>query len=128
MHASRRMSPLLVLLLVFALIAAACGDDDDEGDDVAAEDTEEEAEDTGDGEAAEGGEINLDEEVEVAEGTVLPLPDCPGDWDPMEGLTEDTIKLAISLPESGPVAALGGIDDGMRAYFESIEPIEVENG
>jgi ABC-type branched-subunit amino acid transport system substrate-binding protein len=122
MGRKRRWSLLLALFAVFALVAAACGDDDDdEGDVATGEESGEEAPAEGE---AEGGEINLDEEVEVAPGTVLPLPDCPSDWDPEEGLTEDTIKVAISLPESGPVAALGGIDDGARAYFEAIEPID----
>ena len=45
--------------------------------------------------------------LEIAEGTVLSLPDCPSDWDPMTGISDDTITLAMSLPESGPVAAVG---------------------
>jgi hypothetical protein len=79
---------------------------------------------SGGDDAAAGGEINMDEEVEVAEGTTLNLPDCPSDWDPMTGLTDDTIKIAMSLPESGPVAALAGLDDGMRAWFDGMEPID----
>ena len=123
---------IVALLLTFSVLAAACGDDDDEettaGTETTAADdgggeTEGESEAGGD-DAAAGGEINMDEEVEVAEGTVLPLPDCPSDWDPETGLTEDSIKIAISLPESGPVAALGGIDDGMRAWFAEMEPID----
>jgi branched-chain amino acid transport system substrate-binding protein len=120
----RRSSLLLALCLAFALIAAACGDDGDGGDGgTAADSTDSTAADDAAANAGSG-EISLDEDVEVAEGTVLPLPDCPSDWDPEEGLTDDTIKIAISLPESGPVAALGGIDDGMRAYLDSIEPID----
>lgn len=112
---------IVAFLMTFSVLAAACGSDDEV--DTAAPDT---TASEGDGatEDASGGEINLDEEVEVAEGTVLPLPDCPSDWDPMTGLTDDTIKLAMSLPESGPVAALGGLDDGMRAWFDQMEPID----
>jgi hypothetical protein len=102
-----------------SLVVVACGDDDDEPDTAAGDTSTEEG-----GEAADGGEVSLDEEVEVAEGTVLPLPDCPSDWDPEEGLTDTSIKLAMSLPESGPVAALGGLDDGMRAWFAGMEPID----
>jgi hypothetical protein len=65
----------------------------------------------------------MDEEVEVAEGTVLPLPDCPSDWDPEAGLTE-TASRSPSASRVGPVAALGGIDDGMRAWFAEMEPID----
>jgi len=122
-----RLWRIFAILLALTLVAAACGDDDDTDtatDDTAAE--EDGGEDGGDGgeDGGEGGEINLDEEVEVAEGTVLPLPDCPSDWDPATGLTDDTIKLAMSLPESGPVATLGGLDDGMRAWFDQMEPVD----
>ena len=111
---------IFAILLTLSLVAAACGDDDDETstDDTAGED----GGDGGDG--AEGGEFSMDEEVEVAEGTVLPLPDCPGDWDPEAGLSDDTITVGMSLPESGPVAALGGLDDGMQAWFDQMEPID----
>lgn len=109
---------VLAILLTLSVVAAACGGDDES--DVATDDTT--AGDDG-ASGSEGGEINMDEAIEVAEGTTLDLPDCPGDWDPMAGLTEDTIKLAMSLPESGPVAALGGLDDGMRAWFDQMEPI-----
>lgn len=111
---------IFAILLALSLVAAACGDDDDETstDDTAGE----EGGDGGDG--AEGGEFSMDEDVEVAEGTVLPLPDCPGDWDPEAGLSDDTITVGMSLPESGPVAALGGLDDGMQAWFDQMEPID----
>lgn len=130
------------VLASLSLLAAACGDDETETDTAAegettetteatTETTEETTEETEPAEeepeeepSGEAEAISLDEEVEVAPGTVLPLPDCPSDWDPMTGLTDDTIKLAISLPESGAVAALGGIDDGMRAWFDQMEPID----
>jgi ABC-type branched-subunit amino acid transport system substrate-binding protein len=115
------MKPLAVFMTL-SMVAAACGGDDDDDQDATAGGDAPAAEEGGGGE--EGGEINLDEEVEVAEGTVLPLPDCPSDWDPEQGLTDDTIKIAMSLPESGPVAALGGLDDGMQAWFDHIEPID----
>lgn len=115
----------IAFLSALSLVAAGCGDDDEETVGAGDAETETDTESEPDASASEGaGEVNLDEEVEVAEGTVLPLPDCPSDWDPMTGLTDDSIKLAISLPESGPVAALGGIDDGMRAWFDQMEPID----
>jgi ABC-type branched-subunit amino acid transport system substrate-binding protein len=106
------------MLLALSLVAAACGDDDDE-----AGTTTEDTEDTADG--GDGGDAGAVEgEIELAEGTVINTEDCPSDWDPEGGMTEDTIKLAQSLPESGPVAALGGIDDGMQAWFDQMEPID----
>ncbi len=113
MRASR-LWRIFAVLLALSLVAAACGDDDDTG--TATDDTE----DTGDG--GDGGEMEGD--VEVATGTVLPLDDCPSDWDPEAGLTDDEITLYMSLPESGPVAALGGLDDGMQAWFDQMEPID----
>lgn len=107
-----RLWRILAILMTFMLVAAACGDDDDTAT----------GDDGGDG-GDDGGEVSLDEPVEVAEGTVLDLPECPPDWDPEAGLTDDTIRLAMSLPESGPVAALGGLDDGMRAWFDQMDPI-----
>lgn len=113
---------IFAILLALSLVAAACGDDDDEG--TATEDTSEDDTDDTTDEGGDGGEINMDEELEVAEGTVLPLPDCPADWDPVAGITDDTITIGMSLPESGPVAALGGLDDGMQAWFDQMEPID----
>lgn len=112
---------IFAILMALSLVAAACGDDDDEG--TATEDTSDGETDDTSGEG-DGGEINMDEELEVAEGTVLPLPDCPADWDPMAGITDDTITVGMSLPESGPVAALGGLNDGMQAWFDQMEPID----
>ena len=94
-------------LLALALAAAACGTEGDGG---------QATDDAGGGasEAAPEGE------VEVATGTVIDTEDCPTDWDDTAGVTEDEIRVAISLPESGPVGALGEIDDGMRAFFQHV--------
>lgn len=123
MRASR-LWRILAILLALTLVAAACGDDDDDTGEATGDTTEDTGDEGGDGDGGDGGEINLDEEIEVAEGTTLPLPDCPSDWDTEAGLSDDTITLAQSLPESGPVAALGGLDDGMRAWFDQMEPID----
>ena len=124
------------MLMAISVLAAACGGGDESGETAVGSDATpadggsvttgaDAASSKSDAEGDSGvGEINLDEEVEVAEGTALPLPDCPSDWDPSTGLTDDTIKLAMSLPESGPVAALGGIDDGIRAWFDGMDPID----
>ena len=111
MRASR-LWRIFAMLLALSLVAAACGDDDDSG--TATDDT---STDGGDDEPAEG-------EVEVATGTLLNLDDCPSGWSETAGVTDDEITLYMSLPESGPVAALGGLDDGMRAWFDQMEPID----
>lgn len=116
-----RLWRILAIMLALTLVAAACGDDDDEG---ATTDTTAGEDGDGDGEPAEGGELNLDEPVDIATGVTIDFPeDCPSDWDPTQGITDSTIKLAMSLPESGPVAALGGLDDGMRAWFDHVGEI-----
>jgi len=121
-----RLWRIFAILLALTLVAAACGDDDDTDattDDTTEDTTEDTTDDTGD-DGDGGGEVDLEGDVEVAEGTVLGLGDCPSDWDNEAGLSDDTITLNMSLPESGPVAALGGLDDGMRAWFDQMEPID----
>lgn len=119
-----RLWRILAVLLALSLVAAACGNDDDTG--TATDDTTDDTttDDTTDGtdDGGEGGEV--EGEIELAEGTVINTEDCPSSWDPEAGLTDDEIKLFMSLPESGPVAALGGLDDGMRAWFDQMEPID----
>jgi len=119
-----RLWRIFAVLLALSLVAAACGDDDD-SDTSSGGTTDTTDDDGGDGDGdGDGGEIDLEGDVEVAEGTVLPLGDCPSGWDPEAGLTDDEINIYMSLPESGPVAALGGLDDGMRAWFDQMEPID----
>ncbi len=115
-----RLWRIFAVLLALSLVAAACGDDDDGG--TATDDTTGETTDDTSGDDGDGGE--LEGEIEIAEGTMIDTEDCPSDWDPEAGLTDDEITLYMSLPESGPVAALGGLDDGMRAWFDQMEPID----
>ena len=96
----------VMLLLVGALVATACGTQ-----------SETPTTDTGADAAEAGAQSQAEGEVEVAAGTVIDVGDCPSDWSNSAGVTEEEIRIAISLPESGPLAALGQIDDGMRAYF-----------
>ncbi|MCW2666202.1 MAG: putative transporter substrate-binding protein, partial [Frankiales bacterium] len=105
---------LITALFAVSLVATACGGGSEEGTGTT----------DGPGAAAPGGEVDLTKPVELAPGTTLDLPNCPSDWDAKQGLTDTEITLFMSLPESGPVAALGTIDDGMRAFFEQMEPID----
>ena len=123
MRASR-LWRIFAVLLALSLVAAACGDDDDEAG-TATDDTEDTADDGGEDGGEDGGDAGaMEGEIELAEGTVINTEDCPSDWDPEAGLTDEEITLYMSLPESGPVAALGGLDDGMRAWFDQMEPID----
>src|SRR5689334_4965589 len=124
------------LAFAATLVLAACGgDDDDDGatattaapadteagasdtttasDDTATDDTATEdtaTEDTATDEtAAEGsGEYGLIDDVYVGPNDfTLDPADCPEDWDPMQGITDDQIKFFISLPKAGPFAGFG---------------------
>ncbi len=106
---------LITALFAASLVVTACGGSSDD-DTSPADDPRHRRTD--------GGEIDLTKAVELAPGTTLDLPNCPADWDPEQGLTDSEITLFMSLPESGPVAALGTIDDGMRAYFDQMQPID----
>jgi branched-chain amino acid transport system substrate-binding protein len=94
---SRRPRALLALLAVLALVAAACGG--------GREDTE------ADNEAA--AESTTDEVAEF-----LHTDDCEGDF--TQGVTEDTITIGSSFPQSGTYAAFAEISKGYRAYFEYV--------
>jgi branched-chain amino acid transport system substrate-binding protein len=118
---AKRWWRVVAFLFAMSLIAAACGSDDDSSDNASSDNTS--SSDSG-GSSDGGGEINMDEPLDIAPGTTLPLPDCPSDWNPTEGINGDTITIGMSLPESGPVAALGQIDDGMQAYFDQMPPID----
>jgi branched-chain amino acid transport system substrate-binding protein len=53
-------------------------------------------------------------------GFELDPADCPGDWDPKQGITDKEINLFTSLPTSGPLAGFGLLADGARAYFKHV--------
>ena len=96
---SNRSRALVALLAVLALIAAACGGgrEDSSSD----EENEAAAESTGD-EAAE----------------YLHVDDCEGDF--TQGVTDDTIKIGSSFPQSGTFAAFAQISTGYQAYFDYV--------
>ncbi|MCB1002230.1 MAG: ABC transporter substrate-binding protein [Acidimicrobiales bacterium] len=68
-----------------------------------------------------GGEYGLIDGMYMGAGDFsLDPADCPEDWDPMQGITDDEIKLFTSLPTSGPLAGFGLIADGAKSYFQYI--------
>lgn len=93
-----RRSRLLAGALSLTMIAAACGGRDD-GD--SASDT---TSGSG-GEEAAGGDSIIDTSI------------C-ADYQATEGVTDDTIKLGTSMPQSGPYAVFGGILNGLKAYYD----------
>ena len=97
---STRSRALVALLAVLALVAAACGGgrDDEAG---SGEDREVASE--GAGEAA---------------AELLHLDECDGD--PSQGVTDDSIKIGSSFPQSGTFAAFAQISTGYQAYFDYV--------
>lgn len=97
-YRTRRRSRLLAGALCLILIAASCGGrDSDSGD-------------GGDG----GGESG---EERAAGDSIVDVSIC-ADYQASPGVTEDSIKLGTSMPQSGPFAIFGQILNGMQAYFE----------
>jgi len=86
----------LALVAVLSLVAAACGGGRDEGAD--------------NEEAAAGVSEELTEQLHIDE--------CEGDL--TAGVTEDTIRIGSSFPQSGPFAAFASISDGYQAYFDMV--------
>ncbi len=59
-----------------------------------------------------------------AGGFEIDTTKCPSDWDIDQGISATEIKLAGSLPQSGPLAGFGLIKDGANSYFKYVN----ENG
>lgn len=108
MKPTSRLLRLLAAFLGLALVAAACNSDDD---DAASDDDDTEQPDTGDA-------------IDIGGGATLDLSECPADWDDSAGVSDDSITLAMSLPQSGPLAAFGAIGEGMSIYFDQMEDID----
>jgi branched-chain amino acid transport system substrate-binding protein len=138
-------------LLVAGLVLAACGSDDDGGDDGSTDsaapvatdapdateapdgtdapaDTSGETETTEGDDAGGGEELALEGQVEIAEGTVLDLDECPGDWDALQGVDGDEIRIGQSLPQSGPLASFGPIGEGMQMWFDYVNETDPIDG
>lgn len=96
---STRSRALLALLAVLALVAAACGGG------------REESSDNADNEAAA-------ENTDDAVSEYLHLDDCEGDF--TQGVTDDTILIGSSFPQSGTFAAFSEISTGYQAYFDYV--------
>ena len=96
---SVRAPRLLALLAIVALLAAACGGGrDDDGD--------------GGGEGADG---------ETEGAGVIDASDCE---DVSTGVTDESIKIGSSFPQSGTFAAFAEISKGYRAYFDYVNAEE----
>lgn len=100
-----RRNPILrtlFALLALALVASACGGRDDD-DSASTDDTEQDGGDTGGGGEGEG---------------VIDTSDCPDTA--TAGISDGTITLASSFPQSGLTAAFAQISRGYNAYFDKI--------
>ena len=109
MKSTKRWSRPLAVLMVICAVAAACGGGRDD-DDTATPTTATTA-------AGGGG------------GTTTAAPaagliDASRCENTTQGLTDTTIKLGVSHPESGPAAAFGQIAEGFKAYFAYVNAEE----
>jgi branched-chain amino acid transport system substrate-binding protein len=135
-----RWTKVVAVGVAAAFLAVSCGSDD--SGDASTADTEAPAEEATTTAAAEeeatttaaaeeeatttaaaeaGGEFGLVDGVYQGTGDfTLDPADCPEDWDPAQGITDEEIKLFISLPQSGPLAGFGLLADGANSYFQYI--------
>ena len=111
MNSTRRILRLLAAFLGLALVATACNSDDDDTT-------------AGDGSSTSEGSGDSEDIVDIGGGATIDLSECPSDWDNSAGVTDDTITLAMSLPQSGPLAAFGAIGEGMNIYFDQMDEID----
>ena len=131
---------MLCIIGAFSLMAAGCGSDDGAGvrsvDDSESSSSSSASSSSGsssDSSSAASGASQSSSatneetaapttgQVEIAIGTVLDLDECPDDWDPYEGVTDDgQIRIGISLPQSGQLASFGTIANGMQIYFDFV--------
>ncbi len=95
MNTTTRWKGLAALLLALALVAAACGRDDDSG-----------------GDDGDGGDTS--EEAT----TLLADPDLCDEYDGTQGVTDDTILIGNSLPQSGLFSVFDQVRIGIQAYFD----------
>lgn len=66
--------------------------------------------------------------MDVATGVSVNLDDCPSNWDDTGGITDDEIRIGMSVPRSGPLADVGGLADGIKAYFDHLNQTDPVDG
>ncbi|MWA02904.1 ABC transporter substrate-binding protein [Actinomadura sp. LD22] len=66
--------------------------------------------------------------VEVGTGVKADLDKCPSTWNQTGGITKDSITLGISAPRSGPLAGVGGLADGVKAWFDHVNATDPVDG
>ncbi|MFN0089618.1 MAG: ABC transporter substrate-binding protein [Acidimicrobiales bacterium] len=112
------------LACLLGLSAAACGSD---GGDEGAQPT---TASTAKGAAAAADESDpstwgvKDKKLVGPAGFTIDLAKCPSKWDDKAGLTDSEIRLGQTLPQSGALAAYGGIGQGMKAIFDHVNATE----
>ncbi len=98
MNSTQRWKGLAALLLALTLVAAACGGRDDEGSD--------------DGGSDSGGDSTEESATNLAD------PEQCENYDGTQGVTDDTILIGNSLPQSGLFSVFDKVRVGIEAYFE----------
>ncbi len=126
MKRSKRCLGLIATALAFTLIAASCGDDGGEASTAttAAPATTADAGTTTAAPTTTEAAPVSDGTFDLGGGAVLDTNECPSGWDDTQGLTDDEIRIGISLPESGALAGFGTIAEGMQIFFDNADPID----
>jgi ABC-type branched-subunit amino acid transport system substrate-binding protein len=58
--------------------------------------------------------------IDIAKGVKVDVDNCPSNWGDDTGAKGDTIKIGMSVPRSGPLALVGELADGVKAYFDKV--------
>lgn len=78
--------------------------------------------------SSSGGKDRPTGTLNVATGVDVNLDDCPSTWSDTGGITDDEIRIGMSVPRSGPLADVGGLADGAKAYFDHINKTKPIDG
>jgi branched-chain amino acid transport system substrate-binding protein len=100
----------VVALAVLGLVAASCGDDGEDADPTPTTEA-------GGGEPTET-TVPEDEEEDPLAAIGIDIEDCPGSYDPVEGVTDTEILIGQSVPKTGPASTFSLLTQGLRGYFE----------
>ena len=99
MNSTQRWKGLAALVLALSLIAAACGGRDDEGSS------------GGSGSDGSGTDDTTEEAADLAD------PAMCENYSPTQGVTDDTILIGNSLPQSGLYSVFDKVRVGIEGYF-----------
>jgi len=66
--------------------------------------------------------------MSIATGVDVDLDECPNTWSNDVGVTDDKVKIGMSVPKSGALAEVGDLADGVKAYFDKVNKEDPVDG